>query len=164
MGPEVSCSRTSKGSLTRYILVFLFLELAMGPPVNLKPSRWSYASLIYTPWISCFVRGNTDEVISMFSLFRFPILDNYLIFGVFYFLYDCVTMYMVFRYVSFTGLLSANSFVHSSLTGWFDCTHVSHWLIRLYTGLPLANLFLHWFLIGLPVHFFGRLPFSFSGF
>jgi len=27
---------------------------------------------------------------------RFPILDNYLIFGVFYFLYDCVTMYMVF--------------------------------------------------------------------
>ena len=28
---------------------------------------------------------------------RFYILHNYLVFGISYFLYDCVTMYMVFR-------------------------------------------------------------------
>ena len=30
---------------------------------------------------------------------RFYVLENYLIFGVSYFFYDCVTMYMVYRLV-----------------------------------------------------------------
>lgn len=43
---------------------------------------------------------------------RFYILENYLIFGVSYFFYDCVTMYMVYRYIN---LYSSNQ------KQWKDC-------------------------------------------
>ena len=55
--------------------------------------KWTYGGTVRQ------LRQLNDNYLLYFSS-RYYILDNYLIFGVSYFFYDCVAMFIVFRLVS----------------------------------------------------------------